>query len=304
MEVPRQVLLLGNGLNRAFGGDSWSNLLETISQRSDFNIGSLTSPMPLQAVLLTNNHLKEAMRNQQKAFWGELKTVEQHHALQSILEIGFDDILTTNYSYELESAANDAKSISPYQLKKMIHRSKEKREVRYLLHTYNETQQNGRSTHVWHIHGESRLPDSMILGHYWYGNMLSKIKEYLTVCENRYQKTQQDGAKITYDSWVDSFILGDVYILGFGFDLSEFDLWWLLNRRMREKAITGTVYFYEYEQTPNREKIELLKLMGVQVVNIDLPDDADYKKFYLQAIEDIRQHVLLEREVNHGQICY
>lgn len=186
----------------------------------------------------------------------------------------------------------------------MIHRSKEKREVRYLLHTYNETQQNGRSTHVWHIHGESRLPDSMILGHYWYGNMLSKIKEYLTVCENRYQKTQQDGAKITYDSWVDSFILGDVYILGFGFDLSEFDLWWLLNRRMREKAITGTVYFYEYEQTPNREKIELLKLMGVQVVNIDLPDDADYKKFYLQAIEDIRQHVLLEREVNHGQICY
>lgn len=116
MEVPRQVLLLGNGLNRAFGGDSWSNLLETISQRSDFNIGSLTSPMPLQAVLLTNNHLKEAMRNQQKAFWGELKTVEQYHALQSILEIGFDDILTTNYSYELESAANDAKSISPYQL--------------------------------------------------------------------------------------------------------------------------------------------------------------------------------------------
>lgn len=118
MEIPRQVLLLGNGLNRAFGGDSWSNLLETISQRSDFDISSLTSPMPLQAVLLTNNHLKEAMRNQKKAFWGELKTVEQCHALQSILEIGFDDILTTNYSYELEFASVDAKSISPYRLKK------------------------------------------------------------------------------------------------------------------------------------------------------------------------------------------
>ena len=36
--------------------------------------------------------------------------------------------------------------------------------------------------------------------------------------------------------WLDSFVLGNVNILGLGMDFSELDLWWLLNRKKRESA--------------------------------------------------------------------
>lgn len=52
-----QVLLLGNGLNRAYGGISWGNLLKEISRRDDLPLDELKSPMPLQAILVTNNDI-------------------------------------------------------------------------------------------------------------------------------------------------------------------------------------------------------------------------------------------------------
>ena len=64
---------------------------------------------------------------------------------------------------------------------------------------------------------------------------------------------------------MDAFILGDVYILGFGFDLSEFDLWWLLNRKFNEKADHGHVYYLEPKSPVLDEKLELLKLLEVEV---------------------------------------
>ena len=63
-----QILLLGNGLNLAYGGTSWSELLNKIKVRDDIP-EKLHCPMPLQAVLYTNNDIKTAMENQkQKLF--------------------------------------------------------------------------------------------------------------------------------------------------------------------------------------------------------------------------------------------
>ena len=64
-----QVLLLGNGLNRTFGGNSWTDLMKQISVRSDLP-ETLTCPYPLQAVLVTNDNVKEAMENCRNEFFG------------------------------------------------------------------------------------------------------------------------------------------------------------------------------------------------------------------------------------------
>ena len=40
-------------------------------------------------------------------------------------------------------------------------------------------------------------------------------------------------AKDTAVSWVDYFLTGEVYSVGFGFDLSEIDLWWLVDCKRR-----------------------------------------------------------------------
>ena len=295
-----QVLLLGNGINRTYGGTSWTDLMKDINVRKDFDPEKLEAPMPMQAILLTNNNLKDAMKNQSKVFRGEIKTKEQGDALRRLLTMGFDDILTTNYSYELESAALGTNQVKDNELKRILLRT-QKVELRYLLHTCYALECETVQNRIWHIHGESRIPDSMILGHYWYGNMLGRIKEELKTSGNRFLYRQTHNLPIEYNSWVDSFILGDVYVLGFGFDLAELDLWWLLNRKAREKAEKGRVVFYEIKSEKEgwREKTALLKLFGACVRSLDFHEpnkddpnkDSIYKQFYEAAISDISKEI-------------
>ena len=284
-----QVLLLGNGLNLAYGGVSWENLLKNISVRNDIT-ENLRCPMPLQAVLYTNNNIKTAMERQKEKLFGSLATESQATVLQDILTSDFDEILTTNYSYELEMAALGHSIADDKPIKKMAeHTSKVQRvESKYLLHTYNKASCKGKENHIWHIHGEARKPDSMILGHYYYANLLGRMIKYTFDNENRYESNAKSGKETEISSWLDAFILGDVYVLGFTFDVSEFDLWWLLNRKLREKAPHGNVYFFEPYSGGFNEKIELLKLLDVEHVdcNIKKPDKNDpkrtkkYKEFY------------------------
>lgn len=102
-----QVLLLGNGLNRTFGGISWSELMEKIGVREDLP-SKLTCPMPLQAVLVTNDQVHKRMKENKNAFYGSVNG-ELMEQLRALLSMGFSDILTTNYSYELEAAAHGKK---------------------------------------------------------------------------------------------------------------------------------------------------------------------------------------------------
>jgi hypothetical protein len=237
------------------------------------------------------------MKEHNKGFFGEIKTEEQAEALRELLNMGFDDVLTTNYSYELEAAALGRDTVSEGTLRRINDRTSEKREDRYLLHTFNRVPTGGEPVRIWHIHGEARKPDSMLLGHYWYGNLLTKIKTELDKRGNHYASRQKQGLEIEFDSWVDSFILGDVYILGFGYDLTELDLWWLLNRKAREHAENGNVYFYEPKSEERREKQALLELLGVKVRNLGFDETqikangSDYRPFYREAVSNIQKLV-------------
>ena len=223
--------------------------------------------------------------------------------MQKLLGMDFDHILTTNYSYELELAAMQKTAFdNDKALKKMIGHTSEvnRAEAMYMLHTFNEVTWMTTTNRVWHIHGESRKPDSMILGHYYYANLLQRVCSYIKKQEDRFLRDQENSIQSEITSWADAFILGDVYVLGFGFDVSEFDLWWLLNRKKREKANTGNVYYYSpCKNLLNGsidEKEELLRVFGVDIVDcgINKPDLTDnekrnqfYREFYLAAIQDI-----------------
>jgi hypothetical protein len=256
--------------------------------------------MPLSAILVTHDHVDAAIKKKKKEFYGEVKDGQQQ-TLERLLKIGFDDILTTNYSYELEAVAASRKTVSEAFIKNSCHNIEDYKKVeqKYLLQSYQYAPFGGVENRVWHIHGEARKPNSMILGHYYYAALLHKMVEYLRSQGNRYQTQQKDNAPLPMKSWLDSFILGDVYILSFGMDFSETDLWWLLNRKKRENANHGKVYFYEPASKEFNEKHELLKLMDVQLIHLDTltPEGKDeeiscaYQEFYQKAISDIETKV-------------
>ena len=314
-----QVILLGNGINRAFNGVSWNDLLNTIAVE-EYKDKKIDCPMPLKAILVTRDNIDKTLKNHieqhREQAYGEI--VEEEHAatLKKILSIGADHILTTNYSYELEMAAKDVKNgLSDYAIEQMMAHTDavNKAESKYLLSTYNQVQYENTPNCIWHIHGEARKPSSVVLGHYYYGKLIYRYIENLDKLakpDNRYKNFDGQYKEWKFRSWVDAFILGDVYVLGYKLDLSEFDLWWLINRKKREKAEHGDIYFYEpaVENAENADsegidaRLELIRVfakevkdMGVTVPRKDKADEqtisGKYCEFYKKAINDIARRI-------------
>lgn len=306
-----QVVLLGNGINFAYGGTSWTELLKNIAtpNKKVYLEGTdkkLTSPMPLQAILLTEDGVDKALKDYRGQAFGEIKNDDHARTLQKILTMGADEILTTNYSYELEFASQQNWKLSERKLERLnVHTDPtQKAEGKYLIHTRNIIEYDEHTNNVWHIHGEARKPSSMVLGHYYYGNLMFKIKEYVDRANQRYVYEQRNQNDVQIKSWIDSFIFGDVYIIGFGLDLAEIDLWWLLNRKKREVGDHGAVYFYEpkTEKADDKvdERLELIKIFahktdGILDMGVTVPAEGDksalYRTFYEKALDDIANRI-------------
>lgn len=299
-----QVLLLGNGINRAFGGGSWGQLIRDIACNEALPEDcALHLPMPLRAILVTGDTVGVQLRAHNEILYGKLGDPGHVEMLRRLLEMDFDHILTTNFSYELEQAAQPDLRLNDNMLRQMMRHTDARRqaEAKYLFYTYGVLEWAGRETKVWHIHGEGRKPDSMILGHYYYANLLEKISSYIKAEGPRYRREQEKGETPRIKSWADAFLFGDVYVLGFGFDVSEFDLWWLLNRKKRERADTGRTWFFapaeRLEEGRINEKEELLRVLGAEVRHCDsirasgtpIERSLGFRGFYERAMEEIRE---------------
>lgn len=307
-----QVLLLGNGIIRAYSGlaMSWHELLLRIG--TDKSIpDDVSIPMPLEIVLRTGDHVGEEIREHSRELYGCVDNEPFDRILKRILCMGFDDILTTNYSYELEDAAWSVREASDRQLRdSMRHTEMVKREDRkYLLHTYNRVEYNGHANRIWHIHGEARKPDSIVLGHFYYGNLLSACRQ-ITLRRDHTRIRRSLSRKP--GSWVDVFLSGDVYVLGFGYDYSEMELWWLLNQKKIEMIPGGGGVFYYRPAKPDHSfdvKAALLGHYGAVSLDCGMAEEADmcngrpdsnaektarekreremYRAFYQAALDDI-----------------
>ncbi len=286
-----KVLLLGNGINRAFNRDSWETIIKKLWTNNRINCDNKDVsklPFSLQIVLATDDNVDHVIKNS-SIFSTALSNNEHAQLYKSLLVAGFDHILTTNYTYELEQVAYDGvEKIEQYVKSRSRHTDSINRdEAKYMLHTYGDIPYMEKTNKVWHIHGEYRKASSIIIGQYYYGKLLEKIYAELGKRRDKQLTRQLNHEPPIIDSWVDAFIMGDVYVLGFGYDTAETDLWWLLNRKKRENAAHGKVYFYE--PSFGREiKHALLECYDVEVNNLGYTGkNVNYQEFYTEAIQKI-----------------
>lgn len=272
------VLLLGNGINRAFDFGSWDDLIGDIqtvnlSEKERWALKRL--PYPLQPVVLTGDHVGTGMKKAAASLCALTPVEEQQQLLRMAADRPVDAILTTNYTYELEKSLNPAFSAWPGRrcsFRQLAYDS-EKAGINASLHTYMEV---APGKPVWHIHGEAAKPDTMILGHYYYGKLLSHIRDYVPTLIRRYAGHHSAGRDMICRSWVDYFMLGNVRIIGLGLDLSEMDLWWLINCKKRHFPET-TITFCCPDITLEKEM--LCRTYNVQMVTSGL-ENSDYKAYY------------------------
>lgn len=288
-----KVLFLGNGLNRAYGGLDWTEAIEKIQTNNNINTASTyyqKVPATLMAIVATENRIEDVLstKKAEDIKFGVKDMTSMYTPLQSLIHSGFKYILTTNYSYEIERAIDKKFSRKgKYRSLKIRVFNKSTQgdpEKRFLLHTYNELTDSFGSYKIWHIHGEGRKRKTVALGHHFYGKLLGEYKDEVDLIKKA--STDGSGGKIRkeYESWIDLFLNGDVYMVGFGLDFAEYDIWWLL---IQKAALgKGKVFFYNPRED-NEAKFSLIEVLNGEAICLGCDSPRDYKVFYNSVIEDI-----------------
>lgn len=225
------VLFVGNGINRLEDiSVSWDKLLEKLYSEPTWDISNaLGMTMRYEYIDCyteeTGYQLKKKIGD---AIEGNARKIseKENSVHKQLMELPWESILTTNYDYSLEYSADaNFKSV----------RTTAERD--YSFRRYQEA----GDRRVYHIHGECDRPSSICLGFEHYAGMVEKMRGALVKST---EKELGNGHKFQlYDvlsgltplpeEWYYKLFLQDVYFLGFGFDSSEEDIWWMLSYRKR-----------------------------------------------------------------------
>lgn len=201
-------LLVGNGINNISNNINWKELLIDLMRSIDKeNIINLDKKpfLHIYEEIYTRakkySSTEEITLKQQIA--RKLKDMNRNQFHEKILNLNFNNILTTNYDYNFTPYATGIKT----------------KETKYSLYRY----QMYNNTKIWHIHGEINAPESIMIGYEHYMSSIHNI-------QINQKENQKENKKI---SWIDIFLNDNIYILGLGLDFGEIDLWWLLSYRNR-----------------------------------------------------------------------
>ena len=237
-----KVLLVGNGVLRLGESISWSDLLKEIKTRSDKEYKLESVPMAMQPECICGVDVDEVQRRTANIIRDSQP--DESGFLKRLVSLPFDAILTTNYTYEIEKELT-GKPWSDQARRKTFIALDGNTHVRNNTCVCNLiTTEDDREIPVFHIHGEKLRKHSLILSYYSYANAVSRLISLNKHRGNTYQEKQEINEKLSCLSWLDYFVMGDVYSVGFGFDTSEFDIWWAIERKARENAKHGGLHAY------------------------------------------------------------
>ena len=286
-----RVLLLGNGINRCMGGDEWGRMIDGLSGSDKIKCEGM--PYGLYASFNMEEDDTKRHAKYYELFAEKYIYYDENELLVKLMKLPFDAVLTTNYTYEAECAAMGE------NLTRKVKRVKKysfytAKDSKYLIHTFNRVSGTGTAQDIWHIHGEARRRSSIILTHDEYIRLIEHMVSYCRNQKNRYAENDE----VEFKSWIDYFILGNLYIVGQGFDYSENDLWWLMIRRVRENAECGkAVYFTPKVDNKTTGVSKALERCNVVVndidYSVDISQDAkesvneQYKEFYRKVTEHL-----------------
>ena len=293
------VLVIGNGLIKSSAisnqTNSWGESIYCLTDKEVTDEEkSRFEGIPYSVVASINASFDDTERQNRYIGVFQSQRLQPNSILERLARLQFDSILTTNYTYEIENVFNDHYS-SLKDKSKYVQKKSETTDGKYLLHYFNRI---NSSPEIWHIHGELRRKSSIILTHDEYARLIHKIIERNKNIGNRYKLHEKD---LNFSSWVDYFILGNLYIIGLGMDFSEFDLWWLLNRRKREKAKCGKIHFFASKKDSEKvctaiEKFGASVHRYTELDNQFFSEGEYFNAFYNKAVDEIENLLNKERE--------
>ena len=279
-----KVLFLGNGILRLTNnGTGWSDLLSALSSDGRIKQDICNVPNAMQPEAIRGTDVEEVQRLTATS----LTSQKPHNILKQLVFLDFDAILTTNYTYEIETALLNGKWNDNYRRHSHMTLFGSPH-VLYNTYKCNIVKDiNGRAIPVFHVHGELARKRSLVLSYYSYADAVYHLIEMNKLRKNDYEEHQQSGSLLNVRGWLDYFLMGEVYSVGFGFDLSEFDIWWAAERKSREHADNGMLHAYTISGSSEKSKSLMLRAMGIDERYYRVYD-GQYEKAYMSVLEEIK----------------
>lgn len=290
----QKVLLVGNGINNIQQHYQWRDLIHNLIRfiEADGQIQTENKPFPLLYeeifVAALKRKIKEADIKQYIA--QEILCLQPNEIHRQIINMGFTDILTTNYDYTLENVLTS--ELTDLGNNGLVN------ETVYNIFRHHQLNQ----TRFWHIHGEAGTPQSITLGYEQYSGYLQRMRNYVVTgtgdlykisikpLVRRMKKEVAD----TY-SWLDLFFTKDIFIIGLTLDFIEIHLWWLVTYRQRAKLekvmpVNNHIYYFypkEY-QTAIGNKLQVLESSGVIPRPVAL-NKSNWLKYYKDVLNQVKR---------------
>lgn len=310
----KNVIFIGNGINRISNNLSWNGLLQElqIEDLQGLNIkpeslpNSLPSTLKYEFILLSSyirHKHKEGDDRQlrlKESIAKKMNTFNGNDIYNRLVEIPSVQFITTNYDHVLDKTLMN----KGYEFT-----DKNSSETLYNIRRFRAYKQNNSLIKIFPIHGDIDAPKSITIDYNHYCGTVAKIDSYLKgsyVWEkgmkiDSIEKRIQNNDKQIY-SWIDHFFFSDIHIMGFSLEWVEIELWWLLDKRRRYQRtglnIDNRIIFY-FTQSLNQmndnndsedyAKYMMLEKLGVQCrfVEFDIKEDRDYLFAYHQFLDSI-----------------
>ena len=295
--IKPRVLLVGNGLNLSFDGAAdtdtiiqteWKNYYGTeLPNRNNSLIKHelWNLPFPLQVVAATKDHVQGCMTELSSLFKYSAVSLEQKGFIRNIISTKFDAILSTNYSLEIEKSIIDEFSIG--KAYRHYRTTKEQTSQQRTLGIFQCTElPDENHTLLWHIHGTALRKLSMVMGQFYYGKLLAEITARADAVNTRYRIANKEKSPFKPESWVDYFLIGDVFIFGFQLDYSESDIWWLLSYK-KDAFPESKAYFYSPDIDAKKQLLLDCYMVNTPAIEIK---NKDYIQYYKKICEEISNH--------------
>jgi len=293
------TLFVGNGFSRAVfeGVPSWSNLFGTTDKSINAikNYTYLYEAFRLKLGLkgLDESQVKEEFVKGIRAFSEKLNSNIGHNLNEfgNLLRThSINNIITTNYDSGIEYILQDACGYHRETPKGLV--PEEIYNIRTYKSFYNKT--TDHRIKLWKIHGDLERIKSITLGFDQYCGALSKLESYVKGsyisthgetplrCDISILKKCRQPELFDHISWVELFFNTNVYIVGFGMDFSEIDIWWLLNKRARFKLEVPEIqnsitYLYNENYESRAKKQELFAVLDAfEIIHRPISTDSNY----------------------------
>jgi len=291
----QKALLIGNDINNATESYSWQDLINGLLEYAKIN-GNLNQdnkpfPMLYEEIYLNSAKAYKTPESRLKKYISsQTRKMKPNQLHKEILDLGIENILTTNYDLSFEKTAN--LNIKECKNKGFV------KESLYSIFRYHQTEHHK----IWHLHGSQTSPRTITLGYEHYSGFLQQMRNYVaTGTRGNYSKKEFlpisrriKTNNIQYESWIDFFFTHDIYIFGLNLDFVEMHLWWLFTYRARAIVenrfpITNKIYYFYPKKYKNnsRHKLEMFDVNGIKTIPEELKNN-NRTLYYQQIIKRIK----------------